>query len=340
MVSSQEHGGNTKQALLAINCTLIVAGASAPLLLRLYFLNGGDLLWLSSLVQVGGWPLLLIPITISTLSGDSSTSISLPLFAAASGIGLLIGLDSYLFAVSSSALPATTNAILNTTQLAFVAVFSFLIVRQKFTPFSVNAVVVLTLGAVVLAAPAAADRPAGETKGKYFLGFAASLGSAALYALTLPLTELVFRRVRGPVTHRMVLEVQVVVSAFASVVCVVGMLVKGDFQEVARESGEPDIGKVKYYLVLVGGAVAWQAFSLGLMGTIACSSSLFAGVVVAVLLPVSEVTAVVLFRERFDVRKGVAMALSLWGFASYCYGDLSQPRPFLRRSTLLELPSP
>ncbi|CAA7395145.1 unnamed protein product [Spirodela intermedia] len=335
-----------KWGLLVVNFILTILGAAAPFLLRLYFLRGGRSLWLSSLVQVGGWPLLLIPLAVSFLrrgpGGGGATLMSFSFAATFAGIGVLIGVDSYMYAVSSSLLPASTNSILSSTQLAFVAVFSFLIVRQRFTACSTNAVVVLTLGAAVLAVQApAGDRPAGESTSKYAVGFATSLGAAALYALTLPLTELMYRKFREEVTYRMVVEVQLLVSALASAVCIVGMLVNGDFQAVGREARESEMGEAKFYVVLVGGAAAWQAFSLGLMGTVACSSSLFASVVLALLLPVSEIAAVLLFHERFDGRKGVALALSLWGFASFCYGELTLSHHLLpRTSSLLELELP
>ena len=216
--------GERKWGLLVINSTLIFLGAAAPLLLRLYFLKGGELLWLSSLVQVGGWPFLLIPSIISFFHGGTATP-TFSLAAASAGIGVLTGLDSYMYSLSSSLLPVTINSILSSTQLAFVAVFSFLIVRQKLTSYSVNAIVVLTLGAVVLG-----DRPAGETKNKYGVGMAMSIGSAALYALTLPLIELVYRRVKGQVTYALVVKIQLVVSSFASAVCLVGMLLNGDLE--------------------------------------------------------------------------------------------------------------
>lgn len=45
------------------------------------------------------------------------------------------------------------------------------------------------------------------------------------------------------------------------------------------------------------------------------------GVIGAVLLPVTEVLAIVFYKEKFQVEKGVALALCLWGLASYFYGE-------------------
>ncbi|CAA6658861.1 unnamed protein product [Spirodela intermedia] len=324
-----------KWGLLVVNFILTILGAAAPFLLRLYFLRGGRSLWLSSLVQVGGWPLLLIPLAVSFLrrgpGGGGATLMSFSFAATFAGIGVLIGVDSYMYAVSSSLLPASTNSILSSTQLAFVAVFSFLIVRQRFTACSTNAVVVLTLGAAVLAVQApAGDRPAGESTSKYAVGFATSLGAAALYALTLPLTELMYRKFREEVTYRMVVEVQLLVSALASAVCIVGMLVNGDFQAVGREARESEMGEAKFYVVLLGPDGHCRLLLLALRQRGAGTAP-----------PVSEIAAVLLFHERFDGRKGVALALSLWGFASFCYGELTLSHHLLpRTSSLLELELP
>lgn len=52
-----------------------------------------------------------------------------------------------------------------------------------------------------------------------------------------------------------------------------------------------------------------------------CASSLLSGIIIAVLLPVTEVLAVVFYKEHFQAEKGIALVLSLWGFTSYFYGE-------------------
>lgn len=66
----------------------------------------------------------------------------------------------------------------------------------------------------------------------------------------------------------------------------------------------------------------FQCFFLGTVGAIFYGSSLLAGVILAVLLPITEVLAVAFFSEPFSSGKGVALGLSLWGFASYFYGEM------------------
>lgn len=40
----------------------------------------------------------------------------------------------------------------------------------------------------------------------------------------------------------------------------------------------------------------------------------------------TEVLAVIIYKENFQAEKGVALVLSLWGFVSYFYGEIKQER--------------
>eukprot|EP00253_Pinus_taeda_P006742 PITA_06742 len=64
-----------------------------------------------------------------------------------------------------------------------------------------------------------------------------------------------------------------------------------------------------------------QLFFIGVFGVTSMASSLLSAVLVAFTLPVTEVLAVVFFREKFSAEKGMALVLALWGFASYIYGE-------------------
>lgn len=105
---------------------------------------------------------------------------------------------------------------------------------------------------------------------------------------------------------------------------------------IPREAREFKLGETKYYVVLVWSAVMWQFFFLGVIGVIFCSSSLLSGVIIAAFLPITEVLAVIVYKESFQAEKGVALALSLWGFVSYFYDEIKEARKMKSRET--ELP--
>ncbi|XP_072977571.1 purine permease 3-like [Typha angustifolia] len=321
-----------RRSLLALNFIIMVIGtAGSPLILRLYFIKGGKRIWLSSWLQTGGWPLILVPLTISYAHRRSCQEITTnlyhmtpSLFLSCVVIGLLTGLDDFFYAYGISYLPVSTSSILISSQLAFTALFSLLLVKQRFTAASVNAVVLLIVGAAILGINSSGDRPEGESKGKYYVGFWMTLGAAALYGLVLPLVELSqmsYARVKQEVTYTLVMEMQLVMGFFGTAFSTVGMLVNKDFLAIPKEAGEFGLGQCGYYMVLLASAVLFQCFFLGTVGAIFYGSALLAGVILAVLIPVTEVLAVVFFDEPFNGSKGVALGLSLWGFASYFYGE-------------------
>ena len=331
----QQHQQNTsavKRTLLIFNCFLLAVGnCGGPLVMRLYFVHGGNRVWLSSFLETGGWPIIFIPLLISYIrrrrlaaldpsgSADSSQIIFMKprLFLASAVIGILTGFDDYLYAYGVARLPVSTSALIIACQLAFTAGFAFLLVKQKFTSYSINAVVLLTIGGAVLALHTSGDRPAGESNKDYIAGFLMTVAAAVVYGFILPLVELTYKKARQQITYTLVLEYQLIMSLFATIVCVIGMLINNDFQ--AETFG---LGKFRYYLVLVLSAILWQGFFLGAIGVIFSSSSLFSGIVIAVLLPVTEILAVIIFNEKFQAEKAVSLALNLWGFVSYFYGEI------------------
>ncbi|BAF11127.1 purine permease 3 [Oryza sativa Japonica Group] len=338
-------GGNaspparSRPSLLVIfSACLVLLGAGGPLLLRVYFVHGGTRLWLSATLQISGWPLLLPPLCVSLYRGrrHGIGNLLLPrrLVGAAAVLGGLYAVSCFVYALGSQALPLSTSSLLLATQLAFTAVFAFLFVGLRFTPFSANAVVLLTIGPAVLGVGPSSGKPAGESSRAYWTGFCEAIGAAALAGLVIPLVEVATARygrrtgpaARVPPPYATVMQMQAVMGAAGTAVCVLGMAIKGDFQAVAREAAAFGLGAANYYLVLAWDAVSWQLLNLGIMGLITCASSLLAGIMIAVLLPLSQVLAVIFLHEKFDGTKGIALVLSLWGFASYLYGEKAQKK--------------
>lgn len=331
---------NMKRVLLLVNSILLAIGTSGgALVMRLYFIHGGKRIWLSSFLETAAFPIILIPLTISYIYHHYRghhrhyhmvkprlISMKPPLFLASGIIGVLTGLDDYLYASGVARLPVTTFSLIQASHLAFTAVFAFLLVRHRFTAYSVNAIVLLTVAAVVLALRSSGDRQRGESTKEYVIGFVMILAAAALYGIVLPLMELVYRKSKQRITYSLVMEIQLVMCFFATLFCTIGMVINNDFKVIPREARDFKLGETKYYVVLVWSAIMWQFFFLGAIGVIFCSSSLLSGVIIAAFLPVTEVLAVIIYKENFQAEKGVALVLSLWGFVSYFYGEMKQDR--------------
>lgn len=334
---------SSRLLLLIINAVILSIGnCGGPLISRLYFIHGGRRIWFSSWLLTGGWPINLLPLTIAyanrrranPYSSNKFFLIKPALFFSVAALGLLTGLDDYIYSYGLARLPVSTSSLIIASQLGFTAAFAFLLVKQKFTFFSTNAVLLLTIGAGVLALHTSGDRPKGESSKDYILGFVTTLGAATLYGFILPSVELVYKKSKQEISYALVLESQMVMSFFATVFCTVGMIVNNDFKVIGREAREFGLGEAKYYIVVAMTAIVWQCFFIGAMGVIFCGSSLLSGIIIAVLLPVTEILAVIFYRESFTAEKGVSLVLSLWGFASYFYGEIKQERKKKKQSTI------
>uniref|UniRef100_A0A251TAV5 Probable purine permease n=2 Tax=Helianthus annuus TaxID=4232 RepID=A0A251TAV5_HELAN len=329
-LNSDKMSNSMKKALLVLNCVMLgIGNCGGPMVQRLYFVKGGSRIWISSWLLTAGWPILFIPLICSLLykrrNGSQETklfSLKPPVFFSCVTLGVLTGLDDYLAAYGVSRLPVSTSALIMSTQLVFTAGFAFLLVKQKFSPFTINAVFLISIGAMVLALHSSTDRPDHESSIKYYEGFFMTLGAAVLYGFILPSIELTFKRAKQPITYSLAMEMQIVISFFATAFCTIGMLINGDFEAIPQEARNFELGEVTYYVILSINSLLWQFFFLGAIGVIFCASSLLSGIIIATLLPVTESLAVLIFHDRFQVEKGISLALSLWGFISYFYGEL------------------
>ncbi|WRX14915.1 hypothetical protein QQP08_007402 [Theobroma cacao] len=321
-----------KRSLLVLNCALLAFGnVGGPLIMRLYFLKGGKGVWTSSCLETAGWPFMVMPLTFSYLyrrrkEGPATELffIKPPLFLVSAVVGLLTGVDDFLYAYGVARLPVSTSALIISTQLAFTAAFAFLLVKQKFTSFTINSVFLLTVGAVVLALHTSSDRPANESNRQYYLGFFMTLAASTLYGFVLPAIELTYKKAKQTITYSLVMEMQMVMSFSATVFCTIGMLFHKEFEAIPREASKFELGQSTYYLVILLSAILWQFFFMGAVGVIFSGSSLLSGIIIAALLPVTESLAVLFFHEKFQVEKAISVVLSLLGSLSYFYGELQK----------------
>ncbi|CAL5348830.1 unnamed protein product [Camellia sinensis] len=153
-----------------------------------------------------------------------------------------------------------------------------------------------------------------------------TIAAAALYGLILPMVELTYKKAKQAITYTLVLEIQLVMCFFATLVCTIGMLINEDFQAIPKEARAFGLGETTYYVVVVCSAIIWQCFFLGAVGVIFSASSLLCAIIIAVLLPVTEILAVIFYHEKFQAEKGVSLILSLWGFVSYFYGEFKHSK--------------
>ncbi|XP_059637382.1 purine permease 3-like [Cornus florida] len=321
-----------KTLLVLLNCILMSIGQiGGSILVRLYFLHGGKKQWLAAWLLSAGFPILIIPLAISYAQARAKARVTrlliTPRLAASSAfLGVLLGLDGYLYSFGLSYLPVSVSSLLGSTQLAFTAIFAFIVVKHKFTHYSINAVVLMTFGSVVLGLHMSGDRPTGESDGKYLLGFCMTLAAAALHGFIMPAVEYTHLKAGMTITFDLVMQVQFLVSMFSTLFCTVFMIINNDFRAIPEEAREFDLGETKYYMILVLAAIGMQLLIIGSLGLIFSSTSLLGGLVSSLLVPVQQIFAVIFLPESFNAEKGMALAMCLWGFASYFYGEYKVSR--------------
>lgn len=100
-------------------------------------------------------PFTLIALIISYLyrrkaegSNAKLVSIIIPMLISTMFLGVIFSFGTFAFAMRENYLPAT---IINSMELAFTAVFAFLILKQKFTIFSLASVIFSVAGGASLA---------------------------------------------------------------------------------------------------------------------------------------------------------------------------------------------
>ncbi|KAE8715334.1 putative purine permease 10 [Hibiscus syriacus] len=138
---------------IALYATLVLCGQTAAVVLsRLYFEKGGRSKWISMVVQVVGFPIILPYYFISqrkaiSFSAAAKTKPSMLLLKGIAyvSLGLLAAGNAYLYAVAFEYLPVSTVALISASQLAFNDFFSYFLNSQKFTPLIINSLFLLTI---------------------------------------------------------------------------------------------------------------------------------------------------------------------------------------------------
>ncbi|KAL9682779.1 hypothetical protein QQ045_014587 [Rhodiola kirilowii] len=298
----------------------ILVGQSAAVLLgRLYFDEGGNSKWMATFVQSAGFP-VLVPLLYffrnKKASADSNTSLA-TLLGLYLFFGVLLAGDNLMYSYGIVYVPVSTYSLLCATQLAFNAVFAYFINGQKFTPFIINSLVLLTISAALLAFQSDTESLPGISRGQYILGFTLTLAASATYSLYLSLVQVSFQKVIKRETFVTVLEMLFYPAFITTCVCTLGLFASGEWRGLSKEMKGYKKGAVSYVMTLLWTALSWQLFSVGLLGLVFEVSSLFSNVIGTLGLPVVPVLAVVFFKDKMDGTK--VLLLAVWGFTSYIY---------------------
>ncbi|OIT29888.1 putative purine permease 10 [Nicotiana attenuata] len=212
--------------------------------------------------------------------------------------------------------------VLSGQSIGFNALFSFFLNKQKFTPYIVNSLVILTISSSLLVLQnddSGDDQSNKKSRKKYIIGFLSTVAASAGYALMLSTTQLALQKIFKRESFRLIIEMSIYQSLIATLAILVGFFASGEWKNMEKEMNEYKLGKVRYVLNLIGTAISWQAFSVGSIGLIFKVSSLFSNVISILGLPIAPVLAVIFLKDKLTGVKVMSMLLAIWGFVSYIY---------------------
>lgn len=301
---------------------MLVAFPASSLLSRLYFAKGGKSKWVASWVAVAGWPipaLLLIP--MYSFNEVSPTPLNLKLTVSYIGLGFLSAADNLMYAYAYAYLPASTASLLASTVLVFSTLFGYFIVKNKINAAIINSIVIITAAMVIIALDSESDRYSYVTNTQYVMGFFWDIIGSALHGLIFALTELVFDKFLGRRSFHVVMEQQVMVSLFGFLFTTLGMVASKDFQAMKSEAQTFKGGESSYYWVLIWTVISYQLGILGATAVVFLASTVMAGVLNSVRVPITSIAAVVLLKDPMSGFKILSLIITFWGFASYIYGN-------------------
>ncbi|XP_010461561.1 PREDICTED: putative purine permease 20 isoform X2 [Camelina sativa] len=316
---------------------LVVTGrVLATLLLNFYFIQTGrDVCddpkqfkgtWLQSFIQNAAFPftallLLLWRSLFSTHRETQSSSSFVKLFLLYISLGVLFAAYSQLYAIGR------THCVfffwIFTTQLIFTSIFTAIINKHKFNRWIILSIVLSGIATGITSSDDAYYPCEGEG-GKMSYGAWCGLFGTVAFSLSLCIMQLGFQKVIPNTESRVsaVMLMQTNASMIATLICLVGLFISGEFKDIKEDFETFTKGRPLYVLSLIGLSLAWQVMSLGLVGLVCLASSLFSNVVSFSASPLANIFVVLAFSfmdDDVDWFKGGALLAGILGFASYIY---------------------
>ncbi|CAH2078683.1 unnamed protein product [Thlaspi arvense] len=297
--------------------------ALSTILGRLYYENGGKSTWMGTLVQLIGFPVLFLFRFFSQIKSTDTSFRQFPSFITLGSVyivtGLLVSANSYMSSVGLLYLPVSTFSLILASQLAFTAFFSYFLNSQKFTPFIVNSLFLLTVSSALLVVNTESQSTAKVSRAKYVIGIICTIGASAGIGLLLSLVQLILRKVLKKHTFSTVMDLVAYQSLVASCVVLIGLFASGEWRTLTGEMESYKLGKAPYVMTLASIAISWQVYTIGVVGLIFESSSVFSNSITAVGLPIVPVVAVIVFHDKMNTSKIFSVILAIWGFISFVY---------------------
>ncbi|KAH0699497.1 hypothetical protein KY290_014314 [Solanum tuberosum] len=289
----------------------------------IYYEQGGKSIWIATLAQTAGFPILLPFIFYSSAKNHTEQPVNSASIFVRASVYIFLGLfqvaNSMLFTIGVQYLPVSTYSLISGSQLAFTALTSFLLNRQKITAIILNSVVLLSFSSsAVIFQNETGD--SGEISQKTLLiGFTATTFGSLGYALQFSLTEVAFQKVFKSGTLKEVMKMSFFIGLFVTITSLTGLFASGNWNDLEKEIGEYRTGKLSYVINLICTAISWQLYAVGSVGLVYKASALFSNVIINLGSSVVPIFAMVFLKDMMSGLKVFSLLLGLWGYASYIY---------------------
>lgn len=165
-------------------------------------------------------------------------------------------------------------------------------------------------------------------KKQRFKGIYWVLVTASLFSVILCQIRSIFDSICNDSTDKkqqpsfaVVLELLIVLSLFATVISVAAIFITGEQHKLERQMNGFSKGEPAYVRTLVGQAVAWQVYWVGIVGLVFAVSPVFSNVISVCTWPIVSLLVAVCYStyEQYSVLSGTALATAALSVASYFY---------------------
>ncbi|KAF3515442.1 hypothetical protein DY000_02058469 [Brassica cretica] len=245
-----------------------------------------------------------------------------------------MSVQARLSAMGKLEIPFILFTLISITQLFFTPIFARFVNKIKFN----RRVVISLFFAIVAGGFRFSSTFGGEPERgeeKFARGAWAALFAALCFSLLLcniqnVFDSYIFRRTE-PTTKpsfTSVFEVLIFSSLVATLISTVGLLIAGEQHGLEREMNGFPKGKGAYVMAMVGQAVSWQLYWVGIVGLVYSVSSVLSNVISVVTWPIVSVLVVMFFNFRdltgdgddvVDIFKGVSLIPAALSVAAYFF---------------------
>ncbi|XP_010428576.2 PREDICTED: putative purine permease 15 [Camelina sativa] len=300
--------------------------------------------WTQSLLQVVGFPILLVPFLLLVLSSKKRKQLLITSDGVAAALLVLYPIIViYMFCQAffsniKHRIPFKVFTLIYTSQLFFTPIFSIFIFsnKVKLNRWTIVSLILATLaGTFTLNTFSAGSPIIYNGKIHTFRVMYLAVCGAVFFSLLLAQIRNIFEafisvckestNIKQP-SFVVVLELLIFSFLYTTVIFVAAVFISGDHHNLKREMDGFSKGQVSYVWTMVGQAVAWQIYWVGIVGLVLAVSAEFSNVISVCTWPIVSVLVALFYNkyDQFDVFRGIALGAATLSVASYLYMILKE----------------